>query len=166
MNRGYYRRNAERLRKKSRDWFKNNKEQGRKTRDEWAKNNPEKVKRIYRKKSKRILSTPMGRLSSNMARAINAALRDGKNGKKWEEFVDFNAETLMIHLEKQFKPDMTRENYGRGGWHVDHKIPISAFNYEKPEDDEFKKCWSLDNLQPLWAEDNLKKGAKILKRYM
>ena len=33
-----------------------------------------------------------------------------------------------------------------------------SFNFISAEDEEFKQCWSLSNLQPLWAADNIRKG--------
>jgi len=56
---------------------------------------------------------------------------------------------------------MTRENHGE--WHVDHIIPISYFEITSHECDGFKECWKLENLQPLWAQDNLKKGDRIME---
>ena len=55
---------------------------------------------------------------------------------------------------------MTWGNYGK--WHVDHIIPQAFFKYTSTDDVEFKYCWSLNNLQPLWAKDNIKKKDKIL----
>ena len=55
---------------------------------------------------------------------------------------------------------MSWDNYGE--WHIDHILPDSSFYYVSTEDDEFKKCWALSNLQPLWAIDNLKKSNKII----
>jgi 5-methylcytosine-specific restriction endonuclease McrA len=49
----------------------------------------------------------------------------------------------------------------KGQWHIDHIIPLSAFNYEKPGDTDFKKAWSLKNLQPLWMADNNRKYDKL-----
>ena len=54
---------------------------------------------------------------------------------------------------------MNWDNYGE--WHVDHIIPKSSFNFSSKHDKEFKECWALDNLQPLWAEDNIAKSDKI-----
>ena len=64
---------------------------------------------------------------------------------------------LWIHLEKQFKQGMTRQNHGK--WHIDHIIPCSSFDLTKPE--EQAKCFHYTNLQPLWASENLAKGSKI-----
>ncbi len=65
---------------------------------------------------------------------------------------------LWDHLESQFENGMTRDNYGE--WHVDHIIPLSAFNPNCWM--QMSIAWDLDNLQPLWAEDNLRKGSKII----
>jgi hypothetical protein len=54
---------------------------------------------------------------------------------------------------------MSWDNYGK--WHIDHKIPVTAFNFERVDDVDFKRCWSLKNLQPLWALDNIVKGNKV-----
>lgn len=53
---------------------------------------------------------------------------------------------------------MIWDNYGE--WHIDHIIPISKFHFESFEDEGFKKAWALNNLQPLWANENMKKGGK------
>jgi hypothetical protein len=45
-------------------------------------------------------------------------------------------------------------------WHIDHIIPKSAFAYESPDDPEFKACWTLTNLRPLWKKANQDKKAK------
>jgi len=65
-------------------------------------------------------------------------------------------EQLKTHLERQFTDGMSWENYGQ--WHVDHIRPCAAFDLSKAE--EQQKCFHYTNLQPLWAEDNLSKGAK------
>ena len=51
---------------------------------------------------------------------------------------------------------MSWENYGE--WHVDHKIPLASAKTKE----EVEKLFHHSNLQPLWAKDNLEKGAKIL----
>ncbi len=65
-------------------------------------------------------------------------------------------EELMAHIEKQFRPGMTWEN--RRTWHIDHKKPCAAFNLTDP--DEQIACFHFSNLQPLWAIENFRKGAK------
>ena len=55
---------------------------------------------------------------------------------------------------------MTWDNYGE--WHVDHKKPMTLFEFASTDDEGFKECWSLDNLQPLWEKDKLSKGVRYL----
>jgi hypothetical protein len=59
---------------------------------------------------------------------------------------------------------MNRENYGLF-WEVDHKIPVAAFNFQTPEDPDFKKCWSLKNLQPLGKSENRRKQDRVDKPF-
>ena len=65
---------------------------------------------------------------------------------------------LVAHIENQFKSGMNWENYGYYGWHIDHIQPCASFDLTKEE--EIHKCFHYSNLQPLWAEENLKKSAK------
>jgi hypothetical protein len=82
-----------------------------------------------------------------------------KNDIKIEKTFDIigcSQEFLKKHLEIQFIEGMSWENQGK--WHIDHKIPLSS---AKTEEEVYKLC-HYTNLQPLWAEDNLKKGSKII----
>lgn len=67
---------------------------------------------------------------------------------------------LKQHLEKQFQPGMTWDNWSKTGWHIDHIKPLSSFDLTDP--DQFRQAAHYTNLQPLWAKDNLKKGSKVL----
>lgn len=64
---------------------------------------------------------------------------------------------IRAHLEAQFKPGMSWDNYGKGGWHVDHIRPCASFDLTKPE--EQRACFHYSNLQPLWWHENLRKSA-------
>lgn len=103
------------------------------------------------------------RLSDSIKTGIYLGLKSKKNGRHWETLVGYIAEDLMVHLESLFLVGMTWQNYGK--WHVDHIIPRLAFHYTTVDDLDFKRCWALDNLQPLWGSDNIRKSAKILKPF-
>jgi hypothetical protein len=120
-------------------------------------------KRKWREENKdRIKETmPISqKVSMVVASNIRACLYGKKAGNHWEKIVNFTLYQLIEHLEGQFRDGMNWDNYGKRGWHIDHKRPISSFNFKTFDDAEFKQCWSLDNLQPLWATENLKKGNK------
>jgi hypothetical protein len=113
-------------------------------------------KKKYREKNK---SDPQYRLRHGIRANISIALKGNKKGRHWETLVGYTLSDLKKHLEKQFEDGMTWENYGE--WHVDHIIPVSVHNFKKPEDEDFKRCFALKNLQPLWAKDNISKSDKL-----
>ncbi|QDP47316.1 MAG: hypothetical protein Unbinned4388contig1000_35 [Prokaryotic dsDNA virus sp.] len=112
--------------------------------------------RSYHKE--RRLSDPLFRLSCNLRnRTWTAFNRKGyKKKSKTQEMLGVDWEVCKAHIERQFTKDMTWDNYGE--WHIDHVIPLASANTEE----ELIKLCHYTNLQPLWAEDNLKKGAKII----
>ena len=120
---------------------------------------------LYIKTRKRI--DPQYRLGESISSAIRVALRGNKNGQGWETLVGYTCQELKVHLEKLFKPGMTWANWGKGSdkWNVDHILPKSRFNYEKPTDIDFKRCWALSNLQPMWEIDNMSKRDRITKDF-
>jgi hypothetical protein len=63
---------------------------------------------------------------------------------------------LRDHLAGLFSDGMTWENYGE--WHIDHIQPCASFDLTDPE--QQKLCFHYTNLQPLWGQDNLSKGAR------
>jgi hypothetical protein len=87
---------------------------------------------------------------------MGRSLKGKKGGVSWLALVDYALQELREHLEFQFEDGMTWENYG--SWHIDHRKPISWFSFETPDDEQFKDCWALSNLKPMWGEDNLKKS--------
>jgi hypothetical protein len=81
-----------------------------------------------------------------------------KTGKTME-LTGCSKEELTTFLEAEFTEGMTWENYGT--WHIDHIRPCASFNLEDPG--EQKRCFHWTNLQPLWAIDNIRKGANYSK---
>lgn len=73
------------------------------------------------------------------------------------DIVGCSPEFLKEHLEQKFTEGMSWELMGKF-IHVDHIIPLSSV---KTKEEIYKLC-HYTNLQPLWAEDNLKKGCKII----
>lgn len=105
------------------------------------------------------------RLNISVSRGIESSLKEKKNGRHWETLVGYTLEDLIKHLEKQFKEGMNWDNYGKGGWEIDHISPISLFQFNTTSDLNFRLCWALKNLQPLWHVDNMKKSNKVTKPF-
>lgn len=120
----------------------------------WKEANPERTREHSRKR----LRSPTGRLNNRMRARLHRTLRAG--GASVMRNLGYTIAELKSHLEKQFLSGMGWENMGE--WHIDHVIPLAAFKFETHEDPDFARAWSLTNLRPLWAADNLAKNAKVL----
>lgn len=125
----------------------------------YRNNNREKIAAITHRHYLKIKDNPKEVLNRKIFRGIHRALKDNRDGVLWVSLVGYNREKLRDHLEWLFKQGMTWDNYGK--WEIDHKIPLSAFEFTTIDDPDFKKCWALENIQPLWAIENSKKGRKI-----
>lgn len=85
--------------------------------------------------------------------------KNGLKAKKTIELLGCSIPNFRMYLESRFEPGMCWENYGVNGWHVDHIMPCAIFNLSNP--DHQKRCFHFSNLQPMWAVDNRRKGAKV-----
>jgi Holliday junction resolvase-like predicted endonuclease len=166
----YSEHNFDKLSEKSKLYYKNNSEVHKQWMKNWRERNPEyhkiydkeynikhpEFKKNYIKKKRH--NDDLFRLSGNIQRRVKIFL-DSKNMTKKNKTFDIvgcSPNQLKEHLEKKFNDGMSWDNYGK--WHIDHIIPLSSANNE---DEVYKLCHHT-NLQPLWAEDNLKKSNKIL----
>lgn len=131
---------------------------------EYRQKNPEKCRLVMMSGKSKKRKTPSGKLSHNISVLIWQCLKRNKNKWHWEILVGYTLNQLKTHLEKQFNSSMSWDNYGPY-WHIDHIIPIAAFNFTGPEDIDFKKCWALSNLRPLEALKNVKKCARLGKPF-
>jgi len=108
----------------------------------------------------RLMQDPKYRLKSRFYSTIRRCLKKYtiKESKTKTLKNLYTIYELKIHLESLFTDGMSWDNIGE--WHIDHIRPVSSFDFDSTDHPDFKKCWALDNLQPLWAKDNLSKGAK------
>ena len=183
----YADKNREKIKEKRNNWVKNNPEKNRLSKKKYREKNRELLRQKHkeydlahkeeralyikkyheankeiRKEQARIRRrnrVPQRKISDAVSCGIRNSLIKGKNGFHWETLVGYTIDDLINHLEKQFTTGMSWDNYGK--WEIDHIIPISFFKYVTYIDTEFRMCWRLENLQPLWAEDNLRKSDKI-----
>jgi hypothetical protein len=152
----------ERKRKNYDKWYEQNKEHRKEYLKEYREKNVDNIRKTKREYERnRKANDPLYKLISNFRTAIYQVLKENRVDKNQSYFdvLQYTPEQLIVHLEKQFTEGITWENYGE--WHVDHKQPISSFNIQEMGDSEFMKCWSLENLQPMWGEENIRKSNKI-----
>jgi hypothetical protein len=183
--RDYAKNNKEKRKNYHAEHYKENKERICKERKEYRNNNKEKVRRqnneLYHKymadpairkqrlatkakyeKGKRE-NNPVYRITCNMRGGMYRGLKGLHKTSRTFSYIDKSPEELMNYLEKQFTEGMSRENYGE--WHVDHIRPLASFEFDKYKEGsaEFEallgEAWHYTNLQPLWATDNISKGA-------
>lgn len=117
------------------------------------------------------------KLRSSLSSIINFYLRNNassKNGNSIMKYLPYSINELKCHLESQFESWMTWKNWGKYNskiwnesdsstwtWQIDHIIPQSKLPYTSMEDENFKKCWALENLRPLSSKANLLKGGNL-----
>jgi hypothetical protein len=116
------------------------------------------AKKIYQKNKERYNTDKIFRLKQLLRKRLRDILLSKKISKSVHimDLIGCSVFEFKEHLEKQFNNGMTWDNQGK--WHIDHKIPLASVNTEE----ELYKLCHYTNLQPLWAEDNLKKGSKII----
>lgn len=166
----YYLKNKEKIIEHSRVYRDKNKESIRRKGREYYHNNKESVRKYNRR---RWDNDPVYKLRKNISLSVRLGISGFIKKGSVVEFLTYTIEELKKHLESQFKPWMTWENWGRYNsktwndndqftwtWQIDHIIPHSKFNYTSMEDEEFRKCWALENLRPYSAKQNIIDGAR------
>tara|TARA_R110001592_G_C12980428_1_gene734128 strand:+ start:43 stop:930 length:888 start_codon:yes stop_codon:yes gene_type:complete len=140
-------------------------EKERKALQDWYAKNPTKRKEQYLK----WMTNPTKVLNQKLQGSLrNALLYKGNKPtlRTRFELFSFTKKEFIGHMESFFTEESGYSRENMKDWHIDHIRPISSFNFAEladPTSEDFKKCWALENLQPLWAKDNLKKGAKELE---
>ena len=169
--------NKSSVKKNNKDWTsknpdyylnyrKKNREKDRIRLEIWREQNKEKILE-YRKKNKdknnhyqrqRRQGNPVHKLSHNLRTLIGNSFNKRKWNKstKTQEILGASYDDVFKHIESRFKSGMSWDN--RGEWHIDHIIPLSSAKTEK----ELIELCHYTNLQPLWADENLSKGDKII----
>ena len=170
----YREKNREKINARIRLWSKSEKAQENKkkyyikTRDKQLKYWVEYRKKPKNKKkfneyfnkwiNKKLKEDPHFKLKQNLSHRIYTALKVKgiSKSKRTKELIGCTIDQLWQHLKSKFQPGMTRDNYGK--WQIDHIKPCALFDLTDPKQQVI--CFHYTNLQPLWAVDNLKKGAK------
>lgn len=125
-------------------------------RKSYYKNQDKNIKRSTEYKIKRLKTDKFFLFKKRVRSLVTQSLKNHGYSKKSKtcEIIGCSFEDFKLHIEKQFQEGMSWEN--RHLWHIDHRVPLASANTEE----EIIKLNHFTNLQPMWAEDNLKKGAR------
>ncbi len=157
-----YQENKERRKEATRLWKKRNPEYIANSTRQYRKDNREKINKKRREHAKiRYENDPNLVLLNSLRCRIREVLKaqHAEKSNTTYELIGCNHIELKNHFESLFTGGMFWGNYGTHGWSIDHIIPCASFDLTDPE--QQKICFHYSNLQPLWAEDNRKKGAKV-----
>jgi len=165
---GYYQENKDKIIERMTQYYKDNKEQKKEYLKYYRINNPDKRKR-WDKKYRENNSDKINKYNTiygekyykKIGYAISKSLKGSKAGRHWENLVDYTLEELIKHLKKNIPEGYTWQDYIKGKLHLDHILPLRLFQFKTSEDNEFKQCWSLYNLQLLTKGKNLSKRDSI-----
>ena len=121
----------------------------------WQQKNRHKSKEYYKKYRK----NPKNVLRQRLTNSLRESLRHKGCKKKKPTFdlLGFTKQEFKKHIESLFTDGMSWERIDE--IHIDHIRPVASFNFTTTDCEDFKKCWALENLQPLWAKDNMSKGS-------
>ena len=174
-NKAYNQANKEKFAKRDKAYQQANKEKIAEQRKAYRQANKDKIaeknkaytqankdkRSVYQKK--RRATDPVFKMKSRVGSSVRKALKNQGKTKGGSTFsaLPYAPQDLVEHLEKQFDEKMNWDNYGTY-WHLDHIYPQSLLPYDNLAHPNFQKCWALDNLQPLEAIENLKKGNRVL----
>ena len=144
-NKQYYEANKEKIVEYSKQWYELNKERINENKKQYQK--------------QRLQTDPIYKFRFNVRCLIIRSFKRGSNqfrkDTKTEQILGCTIEEFRSYIESKFTEGMTLENYGK--WHLDHITPIAIANTEE----EIIKLNHYTNFQPLWAEENIRKGARL-----
>ena len=120
---------------------------------EWCLKNKEYLNSYFREKYNNDVDH---KLSNRLRNRLNKAIISNQKAGSAVKDLSCSIPELKKYLESQFQPGMSWSNWNLYGWHIDHIKPLCKFDLADLK--EFKRACHYSNLQPLWAEDNLKKG--------
>lgn len=168
-NKRYRKQNPEKVKIARKLLYDNNIEKMRQDKVKYgAKHKPEKKAYdvIYREENKieiaeykknweknKFKTDPTFKVIRNLRRRIAHALKGENKSARTIELLGCSIEEFKKHIEKQFQPEMSWENYGSYGWHIDHIKPCYTFDMSRPEHQ--LECFNYKNQRPLWSKDNL-----------
>lgn len=123
------------------------------------KGKSERAKVTERLRKHRRRKTPLNRLRHQMRKTIKRHLNELRGKNLYVNILGCRSHEFIQYLESQFDERMNWDNRSIDGWHMDHIIPISAFDISNKL--HVKWCWNYRNTQPMWGKDNENKSDRL-----
>jgi len=158
----YYIKNKEKALEQCKQYRKNNPEKRKICQKQWVEDNPDYNNEYQKHRYKTDLKF---NINNKMRKSISKSLKGNKGGRYWEDLVGYTLKDLIKRLKKTIPKGYDWNDFLDGKLHVDHIIPISAWNYDNPGQINFRRCWALSNLQLLPAKENILKSNKLTKPF-
>lgn len=156
-NKEYREANKEQVVAKNKEYYEANKEKLYEYKKQWRQDNRDRVNELTRIRDKERRAEDVNyRIKNNLRGRVYKAVKGHTKADTTMELVGCDIDKLKQHLESQFIEGMSWLNYGE--WHIDHIKPCAPFNLA--DHAQQLECFHYENLQPLWAKDNLSKGSK------
>ena len=152
----YYNKNIKKMRDEKLKYTKTHREAKKKYDLIYRAQNKEKISKYKKEWEKNHKNDPIFKIKRNLRRRVHHALKGEDKSDNTFALLGCTADQFRVYIESLWQEGMSWENYGRNGWHIDHKIPCSAFDLSKESDQ--RKCFHYKNSRPLWEKDNLKKS--------
>ena len=154
-NINWYHRNIKRVKLQTKEWARNNPNKVKKYKLNWVKCNTIKRKKSVLKYHKKIRSTPEGKINDKISAGIYQTLKSNKAGRHWETLVGWTLNDLKKDFESKYYNGMSWKSFAKGGVDIHHIKEKHTFKFKTAEDPEFKECWALENLIPMWTKDHI-----------
>jgi len=162
----YYENNKEKIKSKDKRYYQLNKEIIDQKHKIYRENNKDKFKiyhkKTYQKEKERKKLDTNFKITKLLRSRINKAVKRNQKSGSAVRDLGCSISEFKTYLESKFQEGMSWNNWSTEGWHLDHIIPLSSFDLTDRE--QFLKACHYTNLQPLWAKENITKGAKLHKQ--
>lgn len=157
--------NRQKIKEYRKMYYLQNKEKEKKQNKQYKLSHREEINKNKRQRIKEDINY---KIACNLRVRLNSVIRGNFKVGSAIAGLMMSIADFKIYLEERFYSNpktgemMTWENYGPKGWHIDHVVPLSAFDLTDSE--QLAKACHYTNLQPMWCFENISKSNKIFNK--
>ncbi len=148
-----YQKNIDKMREEKRAYGAKTKPQKASYDIEYREANKKKIAAYKKEWEKKMMNDPIFKIKRNLRRRVHHALMGRNKSDNTFKLIGCSPEDFKSHIEGLWIDNMSWDNYGPSGWHIDHIKECHTFELSDPE--QQRECFHYSNQRPLWAKDNL-----------